>query len=184
MKSLINTPYPTIKSIAVIGNYLPRKCGIATFTTDLVTSILSNNSNCHCMAIAMNDRLEGYDYPREVRFEISQNKLDSYHAATNYLNLNCPDVVSLQHEFGIYGGQAGDYILTVLEELQMPVVTTLHTVLAEPTSTQRSVMKHLAELSEQFVVMSKSAINMLHTIYNIPKGKISYIPHGIPDTSL
>jgi glycosyltransferase involved in cell wall biosynthesis len=170
-----------IKSIAVIGNYLPRQCGIATFTSDLVASILAADQHCQCMTVAMNDRPEGYNYPDEVRFEINDDDPDCYYAAANYLNIHRPDVVCLQHEFGIFGGTAGNYILTLLEELQMPVVTTLHTVLAQPLNKQKLVMKRLAELSQRLVVMSKSAIHMLNTIYDIPEEKIAYIPHGIPD---
>jgi glycosyltransferase involved in cell wall biosynthesis len=181
MRNFENNPFPTIKSIAVIGNYLPRQCGIATFTTDLVNSLLSQNQYCQCTAVAMNDRPEGYNYPREVRFEIDDQKRNCYNEAANYLNLHQPDIVCLQHEFGIFGGPAGKYILRLLKQLQMPVVTTLHTVLAEPTKDQKMVMKHLGELSERLVVMSKSAVAMLHSIYGIHEDKISYISHGIPD---
>jgi glycosyltransferase involved in cell wall biosynthesis len=181
MRNFEKNPFPTIKSIAVIGNYLPRKCGIATFTADLVNSLLAQNQYCQCTAVAMNDRPEGYNYPREVRFEIDDEDPNCYYEAANYLNLHQPDVVCLQHEFGIFGGPAGRYILTLLKELQMPVVTTLHTVLAEPSKAQKMVMKHLSKLSERLVVMSKSAVAMLQSIYDIPEDKIIYISHGIPD---
>jgi len=171
--------YPGIDSVSVIGNYLPRKCGIATFTSDLVQSLKKRNKKC--VTLAINDRPEGYEYPRDVRFEINQNKLSDYYTAANYLNTVDVDVALVQHEFGIFGGDSGEYLLSLLDELKMPVITTLHTVLTNPSSKQNQVMKHLAELTNEFVVMSKTAIEILHTIYDIPRNKISHIPHGIPD---
>lgn len=170
-----------IHSVAVIGNYLPRKCGIGTFTTDLVQTISAQSDNCRCRAIAINDNQKGYDYPKEVRFEINQHQLTDYSTAAEFLNINQVDIVSLQHEFGIFGGADGQYILRLLQELQMPVVTTLHTVLVNPTSKQKMVMEQLIDLSARLVVMSQTAVNILHTFYDIPKEKIVYIPHGIPD---
>lgn len=177
----VNNPAPEINSVAVIGNYLPRRCGIATFTTDLVESLSAEKHIIACNAVAMNDTPRGYDYPGKVSFEINQDNLKDYRTAAEFLNMNQVDIVCLQHEFGIFGGQSGDYILTLLQELQMPVVTTLHTVLVEPTKKQKNVMEQLVELSDRLVVMSQSAIHILHTLYDIPKEKIVYIPHGIPD---
>ncbi|WP_372636717.1 glycosyltransferase family 4 protein [Fodinibius sp.] len=168
-----------INSVAVIGNYLPRQCGIATFTTDLVQSLSAQGYRCR--ALAVNDRPEGYDYPDEVRFEINQDQLSHYHTAAKFLNTNEVDIVSLQHEFGIFGGKSGDYILTLLERLKMPIVTTLHTVLTEPTTKQLKIIKRLTNLSDRFVVMSKNAISILETLYDVPREKITFIPHGIPD---
>jgi glycosyltransferase involved in cell wall biosynthesis len=174
-----NTPSYEINSIAVIGNYLPRKCGIATFTTDLVQSLSS--LDFRCKALAVNDKPEGYDYPEEVRFEINQDHLTDYHTAADFLNTNEVDIVSLQHEFGIFGGASGDYILNLLTDLKMPVVTTLHTVLTAPTKKQVQVINQLNNLTDRFVVMSKNAVDILHTLYDIPREKIKYVPHGIPD---
>ncbi len=171
--------YPNIRTVSVIGNYLPRKCGIATFTSDLVKSLTSIDHNC--ITIAMNDKKDGYDYPSDVQFEIGEGKLDDYYTAAEFLNNHEVDMVLLQHEFGIFGGPAGEYILTLLSELKMPVVTTLHTVLTDPTPKQLHVMKRLSNLSDRFVVMSKTAIHILHTLYDIPREQIDYIPHGIPD---
>lgn len=179
MKTSVKNPSYDINSVAVIGNYLPRKCGIATFTTDLVQSLSSQSFRCK--AIAMNDKPEGYDYPEEVRFEINEDRISDYHMAAEFLNTNEVDMVSLQHEFGIFGGQSGDYILTLLSELKMPVVTTLHTVLTDPTKKQVEVVNQLNNLSDRFVVMSKNAVDILHSLYNISKEKIEYVPHGIPD---
>src|SRR5699024_1895876 len=140
MRDSVNKHYPKITSVAFIGNYLPRKCGIATFTTNLARSISSVSKKCNCTVVAMNDKCGGYNYPQEVCFEVNQDDTDCYYDAADYLNLNQPDVICLQHEFGIFGGQAGDYILMALENLHAPVVTTLHTILAEPTKTQKLVM--------------------------------------------
>jgi len=129
----------------------------------------------------MNDRSDGYNYPSEVQFEIYQDKISDYHTAAEFLNLQEVDMVLLQHEFGIFGGESGEYILSLLDKLKMPVVTTLHTVLTNPTHKQGQVMQRLTELTDRFIVMSKTAIDILHTLYDIPRDMITYIPHGIPD---
>jgi len=172
-----------IESIALIGNYLPRMCGIATFTTDLVEAISSEASDTHCWAVAMNDNSAGYAYPEKVRFEINQNKLSEYGTAAEFLNVNHTDIVCVQHEYGIFGGTAGSHLLKLLEELRMPVVTTLHTVLKEPSSEYREVMLKLAALSDKLIVMSRKAVDILREIYGIPEEKIAFIHHGIPDMS-
>lgn len=181
MKESFDTTGTFLNSVAVIGNYLPRKCGIATFTTDLVEALVKHTDISQCHAVAMNDKPEGYDYPDEVRFEIRQDNLTDYHTAGTYLNLNQMDIVSLQHEFGIFGGSEGQEILSLLLQLQMPVITTLHTVLIEPSKKQKEIIIQLAELSDRLVVMSQSAVKILQTVYDIPEYKIAYIPHGIPD---
>lgn len=168
-----------IDSVAVIGNFMPRKCGIATFTTDLVRSLTAQDYKC--LTVAINDKTEGYDYPPEVGFEINQDSLSDYHTAADFLNTNEVEIVSLQHEFGIFGGSSGDYILSLINDLKMPVTTTLHTVLTDPTIKQKQVLKRLADLSDRFVVMSKTAVEILNTLYDIPREKIDFIPHGIPD---
>src|SRR5512135_308349 len=131
---------PLIKRIAFIGNYLPRQCGIATFTTDLCEAIASQYPDSSCMAVPVNDVEGGYDYPPRVRFELTEDDIESYRRAADFLNINNVHMVSLQHEYGIFGGRAGDHILTLLRDLRMPVVTTLHTVLQEPNADQRRVM--------------------------------------------
>ncbi|CAN5197784.1 glycosyltransferase family 4 protein [soil metagenome] len=171
--------YQNINSVSVIGNFLPRKCGIATFTTDIVHSLKANDNEC--ITLAMNDRHDGYNYPSDVQFEINQDKISDYHTAAEFLNIHEVDMVLLQHEFGIFGGESGEYILSLLKRLKMPVVTTLHTVLTNPTRKQGQVMKRLTELTDRFIVMSKTAIDILHTLYDIPREMITYIPHGIPD---
>lgn len=172
---------PGIKRMAFIGNYLPRQCGIATFTADLCESVAAEFPDLHCLALPVNDIEEGYAYPPRVRFELTEKDLDSYRRAADFLNINGVDVVSLQHEYGIFGGRAGSHILTLLEELRMPVVTTLHTVLQEPDRDQRRVLQEVARLSERVVVMSERGVNFLQDIYGVAPEKIDFIPHGIPD---
>ena len=173
--------YKRINSIAVIGNYLPRQCGIATFTTDLVEALSAEKPDIKCWAVVMNDRPEGYPYPEKVRFEINQNKLSDYKVAAEFLNVNQIDIVSVQHEYGIFGGPAGSHILKLLGNLRMPVVTTLHTVLKDPTPEYREATQKLCELSDKLIVMSHKAIDFLKDVYGVPGNKISLIHHGIPD---
>ncbi|SMF48476.1 Glycosyltransferase involved in cell wall bisynthesis [Alteromonadaceae bacterium Bs31] len=170
-----------IKSIVLIGNYLPRRCGIATFTADLEQALSGHSTDYECWAVAMNDRPEGYAYPDKIRFEINQKLLRDYSLAAEFLNINNVDVVCVQHEYGIFGGPAGSHILKLLADLRKPIVTTLHTVLAEPEDEYRAVMMRLAGLSDRLIVMSQKAIDLLQTVYGIDPRKICYIPHGIPD---
>ena len=114
-----------MKRIAFVGNYLPRKCGIATFTTDLCESIASEYNKLTCLALAVNDEEAGYVYPPRVRFELTENDIVSYRRTADFLNINNVDVVSLQHEYGIFGGVAGSHILVLLRELPRPAVPLL-----------------------------------------------------------
>ncbi|MEK6797596.1 MAG: glycosyltransferase family 4 protein [Planctomycetota bacterium] len=166
------------RRIAFVGNYLPRQCGIATFTTDLCAAL--TDRSIECLAVAMNDRSERYEYPPPVRFTVEQNDLAGYSRAAQFLN-NRVDLVNLQHEYGIFGGPAGSHVLTVLAELRVRVVTTLHTVLREPTPEQRKVLEHIGRLSDRVVVMSRRGAEFLRQVYGIPAEKIDFIPHGIPD---
>ena len=143
-----------IKRVAFLGDYLPRQCGIATFTTDICEAIASEFPECDCLVGAVNDRPEGYNYPPRIRFEIDEKEIDSYRRAADFLNINNVEVVSVQHEFGIYGGPAGSHLLAFLHDVHMPVVTTLHTVLREPGPSEAAVMKQLNELSSRFIVMA------------------------------
>ena len=171
----------TRAKIAVLGNFPPRQCGIATFTADLVGALAAHNREASVFAVAMNDAAEGYSYPEQVRFELAQTDLLDYHRTADFLNLQNVEVVSVQHEFGIFGGPAGSHLLTLLRELRAPVVTTLHTVLEHPDAAQRAVMDELGRRSERLVVMSELGRHFLGTIYGIPRNKIDLIPHGIPD---
>ena len=170
-----------LKSIALIGNYLPRQCGIATFTADLAAAILDNNQKIDCSVVAMNDRAEGYEYPDIVRFQIGQDALNEYGLAAGFLNLRNPDVVCLQHEYGIFGGQRGSFIVELAQDLKAPLVTTLHTVLRDPAPVERKVITQLAELSDKLVVMSERGIEFLRDVYEVPESKIALIHHGVLD---
>ena len=172
-------PLPT--RIAFIGNYLPRECGIATFTTDLCNAVATEYGEGRLFAIPVNDPDSSYSYPEQVRLEIDQEDLASYVRAADFLNFNGNDLVCLQHEYGIYGGSAGRYILALLRKLKMPLVTTLHTVLREPDADQRNVLEEIAQLSDRMVVMSELAAQLLRDVYSVPGGKIDVIPHGVPD---
>jgi len=174
-------PLPT--RIAFVGNYLPRQCGIATFTTDLCTAIGAEYGSERLFAIPVNDPDASYDYPEQVRLELAQDDLTSYQRAADFLNFNSNDLVCLQHEYGIYGGVAGGHILSLLRKLKMPLVTTLHTVLSEPDFDQRAVLKEIATLSDRMIVMSEQAAEMLRDVYAVPASKIDVIPHGVPDLS-
>src|SRR5271154_6145011 len=172
---------PKVRKIAFIGDHLPRKCGIATFTSDLLAAVASAHPQSECLAVSVNDIPGGYEYPEVVRFEIEEQALSSYLRAADFLNISNVDIVCLQHEFGIFGGQAGGHILAFLRELRMPVVTTLHTVLLDPLPDQRRVMQEIISLSTRVVVMAERARHMLHDIYDAPPGKIDLIAPGIPD---
>ncbi len=169
------------RKIAFIGNYLPRKCGIATFTGDLRNAVQGAIPNGICPVVAVSDRAEGYDYPEDVRFEIAEQNADDYVRAAEYLNFLNVDVVCLQHEFGIYGGPSGSHILSMLRRLRMPIVSTLHTILKQPNPEQRRVMQELTSLSSKLVCMSDSGHSILKEVYGVPERKIDVIAHGIPD---
>ncbi len=172
---------PNTKHIAFLGDYVPRRCGIATFTADICEAVAAEFPETQCIVGSVNDRPEGYDYPERVRFEIDEQELDSYRRAAEFLNINNVEVVSVQHEFGIYGGPAGSHLLSFLREVRKPVVTTLHTVLSEPNADQRMVMEQLDLLSNRFIVMAERGQRMLETIYGIDPAKIDLIPHGVID---
>src|SRR5882762_1639358 len=170
-----------IRKIAFVGDHLPRKCGIATFTTDLRSAVQNQYPQSQCLCVSVNDIEGGYNYPEVVRFEIEEQDLPSYLRAADFLNISDVDIVCLQHEFGIFGGPAGGHILALLRELRMPVVTTLHTILREPKADQRRVIHELVALSTRLVVMAERGRQMLQEIYQAPPTKIDFIPHGIPD---
>ncbi|HMN24135.1 MAG TPA: glycosyltransferase family 4 protein, partial [Ignavibacteriaceae bacterium] len=171
----------TLNRIAFIGNYLPRQCGIATFTTDLCEAIAKEYSSTTCIALPVNDVAAGYTYPTRVRFELTEKDIDSYLRASDFLNINNVDMVCLQFEYGIFGGKTGSHILALLRGLRMPLVTTLHTILKDPDPDQRRVLEEVAALSDRLVVMSERGSEFLQEVYNIPLEKIDMIPHGIPD---
>jgi glycosyltransferase involved in cell wall biosynthesis len=167
--------------IAFIGNYLPRQCGIATFTTDLCTAIAAEYGIGRLFAIPVNDPESSYQYPEQVRIELAEEDYASYERAAEFLNFNGNDLVCLQHEYGIFGGMAGSHLLGLLRKLKMPLVTTLHTVLREPDVNQRSVLDEIAQLSDRLIVMSEHAASLLREVYGVPGEKIDLVPHGVPD---
>src|SRR6185295_7926719 len=154
-----------IRKIAFLGDYLPRKCGIATFTSDLLTAVAAEQPQSQCVAVPVNDIEGGYEYPDVVRFEIEEQDVSSYKRAADFLNIGNVDFVCLQHEFGIFGGPAGSHVLALLRELRMPVVTTLHTLLRDPNGDQRRVMQELIARSARLVVMAERGRQMLQEIY-------------------
>jgi glycosyltransferase involved in cell wall biosynthesis len=167
--------------VAVVGNHLPRQCGIATFTTDLCDAIAVEYGAAGVFVVAVNDPQSRYGYPARVRFEITEGDLSSYRAAADFLNSSDVDLVCLQHEYGIYGGKAGSHILRLLQQLKMPVVTTLHTVLREPDIDQLIVLQEIAARSDRLIVMSEHSSQFLQDVFRVPGEKIDLIPHGIPD---
>ncbi len=169
-------------SVAFVADYLPRKCGIATFTHDLCEAVaLQGGDKYDVFTVAINDIPEGYPYPDRVRFEVRQTVVADYRLAAEYLNINQTSAVCLQHEYGIFGGTHGSHILEMLRRLRRPLVVTLHTVLKEPNEQQLVVLKEVTKIASRVVVMSEKAHSMLHEIYEVPLEKIVTIPHGIPD---
>ncbi len=169
-----------VRKIALLGNHLPRRCGIATFTSDLADAIAAELRGTECTVLAMNEPAREYDYPERVAFEIGEGDVASYRRAAEFVNVGGADVVSLQHEYGIFGGRAGMLVLDFVRELRMPLVTTLHTILAEPNASQRAVMDELTSLSERIVVMSANGAELLARVHAVDPRKIDVLPHGIP----
>ena len=170
----------SIHTIAMLGNHLPRHCGIATFTTDLIDAIEREEPDLECFVLAMNDVGAKHAYPPRVRFQLAEGDVDAYRRAADFLNVSSVDVVSVQHEYGIFGPNAGGHILELLRDLRKPVVTTLHTILAAPNATQRAVMDTLTSVSDRLVVMSTDGKDLLQSVHGIDGAKIDVIPHGIP----
>lgn len=170
--------------LAFISTYPPRKCGIGTFTNNLVKAITENlNStdvSVNSFIIAMNDQEGNYNYPPEVRYTINQNEQQDYINAANHINFSDADICILQHEFGIFGGESGLYILPLINRLQMPLIVTFHTVLKEPTFTQKAIIQEISKEAVKVIVMSKKAVNFLEEIYGVPGDKIKIIEHGVP----
>jgi glycosyltransferase involved in cell wall biosynthesis len=169
-----------IRRFAALGSHLPRHCGIATFTTHLTDALVEQLPGADGFVVAMNDAGRRHAYPSRVRFEIGEGDLSAYRRAADFLNVNQVDVLSVQHEYGIFGGKAGAHLLELLRALRMPVVTTLHTILSEPNPAQCLVLEELARLSERLIVMSQSGAELLKQVHGIPADQIDLIPHGIP----
>ncbi|MGE3063910.1 MAG: glycosyltransferase family 4 protein [bacterium] len=175
-------------SIGFISTYIPRECGIGTFTNDLVKNIsklhkINESDNPNTLVVAISDKDNFYTYPKEVKFEINQQNKKNYINAAHFLNNSDIDVINIQHEFGIFGGYDGNFILDSVDKLRKPIVTTFHTVLENPSAGQKKVVEQLAEKSVYVVVLAKRAINILKTVYKIPERKIAFIEHGAPNVS-
>ena len=170
-----------VRKVAIIGNHTPRQCGIATFTADVAKAV--EGCDVETLVVAMNDKPEGYDYPEIVKFQVDQECLDSYRAAAKYLNSERVDVICVQHEYGIFGGVSGSHLLSMLREVNAPIVTTLHTILKEPNNDQRQVLSELSQLSERLIVMTQLGKSILEEVHSIDPLKITVVPHGIPSVS-
>ncbi len=170
----------TIRQVAILGTHVPRQCGIATFTADLRTAIAGRYPQLDCFVVAVNDPHQAYDYPDGVQMEIRQEDPSSYRRAAAVLDHRGLDVLCVQHEYGIFGGKAGAHLLDLLRDVHLPVVTTLHTILAQPDPRQWTVMDEVLRLSERVVVMSAYGAALLRQVHGTPQRKIDLIPHGIP----
>ena len=173
-----------LRRLGMLGNHTPRQCGIATFTADLNHALTSGYPGTDCFVAAMNDGGKNYAYPTLVRTQIAQDDLSSYKRAAAFLNGQDLDALSIQHEYGIYGGTAGSHLLTLMRDLRMPVVTTLHTVLGEPNEQQWTVMDEVLRRSDRVVVMSSHGAGLLTKVHGVSPRKIDLIPHGIPSVPL
>lgn len=167
--------------IVYVGTFVPKRCGIATFANDLGASVAQEMGGRPYRVVALTDRAGGYDYPSEVTFEIRQNVIRDYALAAEYLNGSSAQIVSLQHEFGIYGGDAGKYLSVLLCHLKKPVITTLHTILENPSRHYREAFDDVINCSQRLVTMSQTGARMLQEIYGVPESKISVIHHGVHD---
>jgi len=167
-------------SVCFISSFLPQQCGIANFTNDLINAIRAKVDIFSPFVVAMR-AAESTKYGEPVKFDIRRDIEDDYRSAADYINFSPARVVSLQHEYGLFGGDQGNYLLLLLRKLRVPVVTTLHTVLDEPHDTQRKVLSEIADISYRVVVMSQQGVSMLTDVYSVPREKIVLLPHGIPD---
>jgi glycosyltransferase involved in cell wall biosynthesis len=167
--------------IAYVATYPPQECGIATFTKDLSTAVDKYTPFSEPTIVAVGSDVAIEQYPKVVKYHISKPDLQSYLDVADQINESSIDVVSVQHEYGIFGGADGSHVLAFMERLQKPIVTTLHTVLSDPSDGQRSVMNRIAALSSALVVMIKAGRNILLSTYDIPAGKVIVIPHGVPN---
>jgi len=173
--------------IAYISTYPPRECGIATFNQNLMAAISSNFPDTdvlqsgYVVAVNDSDSLQEYEYAKEVKYIIRQNHQKDYIRAANYINTSDANACIIEHEFGIYGGESGIYILPLLKRLEKPLISILHTILKDPSYVQKVIIREIAEQSSKVIVMSNRAVEFLTTIYDVPAEKIQLIEHGVPD---
>ena len=171
----------TIQSLSIVGSYLPRRCGIATFSNDPRAALAAEVGAEHTSVVALDDISGGYEYPPEVCFQIAQQERADYRTAAELLNINQIDVAVIQHEYGIFGGQDGSYVIDLMRRLRMPIMTVLHTLLTEPSTGQRAALREVVQLSDRLIVMSEVGRRILTDVYAAPEAKVRLIPHGIPD---
>lgn len=181
VKNFLHSP-----GVFFVSSYPPRRCGIATFTYDLMSAVSelqekAPGQNKIARVVALTDVPQGYHYPKEVIFEINDQQRPDYREAAHFLNFSDAEVVCLQHEFGIFGGENGIYILDLLKDLKKPVITTLHRVVKEPQKEQYDILRALCHYSIFVVVLTKKAVEFLKNVYGIPRKKILMIRHGAPD---
>jgi len=171
--------------IAYIGTYPPRECGIGTFTRNLFMSMVNTNETAkksnEGFVVALNNHDQEYDYPQEVKSTIRQENQRDYLRAAKFINISGTDICVLEHEFGIYGGHNGVYILPLLYRLEIPLIVTLHTIVKKPSYNEKAVLQEICKMANKIILMSNKAIELLISIYKVPKEKIAYIEHGIPD---
>jgi len=175
------TKLPRIQNIALIGGHVPRQCGIATFTSDLRMALAGEYPEASCKVMAMTDPGRVHDYPECVVYELRQEDRESYSRAADYLHLRGVELLLVQHEYGIFGGECGEYLLDLLDRVSMPVVATLHTILRNPSEAQRRVMMELHRLCDRFVVMADHGRDILEEVYGVPPEKVDIIYHGVID---
>ncbi|MHA6721567.1 glycosyltransferase family 4 protein [Sphingomonas sp. RS2018] len=173
-----------VDHVALIGNYLPRKCGIATFTTDTRTALAERFPGMRIDTWAMDDHPGRYDYPREVTGTIAQNDLNSYLHAARAIEASGAKALWIQHEYGIFGGKAGDHILALMNRVTIPVVVTLHTILEKPSADERRVMEAILRRASRVIVMADLGRDILLRVYGASARMIEMIPHGVPDRPL
>ncbi len=171
--------------IVCIGNYVPRQCGIATFTRDLVESFSARNNrrkfHSEVSVVAINDHNNTYNYPEIVKYQIREAQQKDYLETVRLINFSNADVCILQHEYGIYGGENGIYLLPMIRRLKKPLVAVLHTVLKNPSYNEKAIIQEIEKRAEKLVVLSKRAVDFLTDSYSIKKDKIEIIEHGVPD---
>jgi glycosyltransferase involved in cell wall biosynthesis len=177
-------PEPDLDRIAFVGSYVPRRCGIATFTRDLRAAVAAHLPGTECLVVPVTDSGAAHDYPPEAIFECAEADPAAFARAADFLDLANVDVVCLQHEYGIFGGDAGSHVLTLLRDVRAPVHTTLHTVLARPSPAQRRVLDDVIHLSARIAVMTERGRELLHGVHGVPRERVDVIPHGIPDMPL
>lgn len=183
LEQILDKTEKTVKVIYV-SSYIPRKCGIATFTKDLTNDINQLNPYALAEIMALNKNGEDLSYPWETKYKINQEELISFLQAAEYINQSSADIVCLQHEFGLFGGKCGEFVLPFIESIKKPLVSTLHTVVQDATSDCGNIIKRIIARSNAIIVMIKETKNRLVNDYGASDEKVVVIPHGTPDLPL